>query len=122
MGKYKRDSLDLIITSLRDSIVLTTNASLALCWIVELLVAIKALESGKQGEFIFTTRDARRAMELSYSTNKVVSALIHYRNMYVHTGRFIVNHTSLDLKAIQTFANKYCNIYIDFSSKIFDTV
>lgn len=122
MGKYKYKDLELIITSLKDSIVSTPNASLALCWIVELLVALGALKSGKRGEFVFTTWDACQAMNLSYSANKVMAALIFYRNTYVHTGRFIVNHRLLDLQAIQNLVNRYCGIYVDFNSKTFDTI
>lgn len=122
MGKYNHNELPDIVDELRDSIALTLNASLALCWLVELFNAIQALKSGIKGTFNFTTFDARKQSCLCQFDNDILLQLIAYRNLYVHTGKFRATQRNLDLQDVQNFANKYCNIYIDFGSKTFDTV
>lgn len=122
MGVYNSSDLQSLIDELRDSIVLTNNASLALCWLVELFNAIQALESGIKGTFTFTTFDARKQILKNNRDNRLVVKLIKYRNLYVHTGRFRASHKAFNLQEVQYFANKYCHIYIDFNSKTFDTV
>lgn len=122
MGKYNHAELVSIIDELRDSIALTTNASLALCWLVELFNAIQALKSGIKGTFTFTTFDARKQSCLCEFDNDILLQLITYRNLYVHTGKFRATQKDLDLNVVQKFANKYCNVYIDFNSKTFDTI
>lgn len=122
MGVYNSSDLQSLIDELRDSIVLTNNASLALCWLVELFVALQALKSGIKGTFTFTTFDARKQMIENNKDNKLVVKLIKYRNLYVHTGRFRASYKAFNLQEVQDFAIKYCYIYIDFNSKTFDTV
>lgn len=106
MVKYNQDDLPATIEELRDSIALTLNASLALCWLVEL----------------FNAMQARKQSCLCQFDNDILLQLITYRNLYVHTGKFRATQKNLDLGIVQNFANKYCYIYIDFSSKTFDTV
>lgn len=55
MGNYNSNDLRDIIMYLKDAIINTTNLNLALCWIVELFVAIQAHNSGRTGTFTFKT-------------------------------------------------------------------
>lgn len=122
MGVYNMADLKALVIELCDSILMTSNASLALCWLVELFSATQALKSSNTGIFEFTTFDARRQLALHGRDNKLILKLIKYRNLYVHTGKFRANHRIFNLQEVQNFANKYCDIYIDFSSKTFDTM
>ena len=107
---------------LKDAIVDTNNLSLALCWIVELFVAIQAQNSGKIGIFAFKTSDARRFAKLSKADDTIIRALISYRNKYVHEGKYRTNNASIKyiLLSVQQFALNRCSVYADINSKQFD--
>lgn len=122
MGYYNSDNLDDVITCLKDAIIETSNLSLALCWLVELFVAIHAKKSGRIGKFYFLTTDARRLCKLSKQYRNAVSVLITYRNTYVHEGKYRANNTNIKtvLPVLQQFALNQCNVYLDINRKQFD--
>lgn len=122
MGQYNSGELDDIITSLRDAIIDTNNLSLALCWLVELFIALQAKASGKKGTFMFQTSDAKRQYGYKRAELRIYNTLVQYRNTYVHEGKYRANNRRIKstLNAIQQFALNQCNVYLDVNSKQFD--
>lgn len=119
MGYYSKKTIKTVILNLRDAITLTSNASLAICWIVELFVAMCAYKHGITTTLYYLTSDARKHIHDSRDY-AIFKQLVRYRNKYVHEGYLSINSKMLNLDAVRDFALKYCSISVDFDSKKFD--
>lgn len=119
MGYYSRDTIKTVILNLRDAIILTDNASLAVCWLVELFVAMCAYKHGIATTLYYLTTDAQKHIH-NRKDYVVFRQMVTYRNKYVHESYLSVNSRMLDLKSAKEFALTYCSINVDFDSKKFD--
>lgn len=119
MEYYSRDTIKTVILNLRDAIILTNNASLAICWIVELFVAMCAYKHGITTTLYYLTSDARKHIHDS-KDYVIFKQLVRYRNKYVHEGYLSINAKMLNLDAVKEFTLKYCSINLDLNNKKFD--
>lgn len=119
MGYYSKKTIKTVILNLRDAITLTPNASLAICWIVELFVAMCAYKHGITTTLYYLTSDARKHIHDS-KDYAIFKQLVRYRNKYVHEGYLSINSKMLNLNDIKDFALKYCSINLDLNNKEFD--
>lgn len=119
MGYYSRDTIKTVILNLRDAITLTSNASLAVCWLVELFVAMCADKHGIYTTFYYLIPDAQKHIH-NCEDYAVFQQMVIYRNKYVHESYISVNSKMLNLNAVKEFALAYCSINLDFDNKVFD--
>lgn len=118
MGYYSRDTINTVILNLRDAITVTSNASLAVCWLVELFVAMCAYKHSIAITSYYIS-DAQKNIH-NCKDYAVFQQMAKYRNKYVHESYLSVNSKMLDLNAVKEFALEYCSINLDFDNKDFD--